>query len=196
MIGTTREEMAAFYCIDDEIAKADQAAIEGVFASVFPTGHRPYYDEIRRMRASRTQCGAAGRPDELMRCSASAVCAWPNGEPTRDGRLTCISSTGNRRPGSRPATASKFRSCSTISRTGRTPRCSRARSSREDRGTCRGDARRLDRVCAERKARITRACPAWPPYRREDRMTMRFDSVIGPVSDLAGLASRQPWPLK
>jgi para-nitrobenzyl esterase len=38
--------------------------------------------------------------------------------------------------------------------------------------------------------------PAWPQYRREDRMTMRFDSVIGPVSDLAGLASRQPWPLK
>ena len=32
--------------------------------------------------------------------------------------------------------------------------------------------------------------PAWPPYRREDRMTMRFDSVIGPVSDLAGLATR------
>ena len=37
--------------------------------------------------------------------------------------------------------------------------------------------------------------PAWPPYRREDRMTMRFDSVIGPVSDLAGIASRLPWPI-
>jgi para-nitrobenzyl esterase len=36
--------------------------------------------------------------------------------------------------------------------------------------------------------------PAWPPYRREDRLTMRFDSVIGPVSDLAGLAWRQSWP--
>jgi len=35
--------------------------------------------------------------------------------------------------------------------------------------------------------------PAWPPYRREDRMTMRFDSTIGPVSDLAGLQWRQPW---
>lgn len=33
----------------------------------------------------------------------------------------------------------------------------------------------------------------WPPYRREDRMTMRFDTVIGPISDLAGLAWRQPW---
>jgi len=26
-------------------------------------------------------------------------------------------------------------------------------------------------------------------------MTMRFDSTIGPVSDLAGLAWRKPWPL-
>ena len=36
MIGTTREEMAAFYCIDQEIAKADPAAIEGVFAIDVP----------------------------------------------------------------------------------------------------------------------------------------------------------------
>ena len=33
----------------------------------------------------------------------------------------------------------------------------------------------------------------WPVYRRKDRMTMRFDSMIGPVSDLAGLAWREPW---
>jgi para-nitrobenzyl esterase len=37
--------------------------------------------------------------------------------------------------------------------------------------------------------------PVWPVYRRADRMTMRFDSVIGPVSDLAGLAWRKPWPM-
>jgi para-nitrobenzyl esterase len=35
--------------------------------------------------------------------------------------------------------------------------------------------------------------PPWPVYRREDRMTMRFDTVIDPVSDLAGLNWRQPW---
>jgi para-nitrobenzyl esterase len=35
--------------------------------------------------------------------------------------------------------------------------------------------------------------PQWPVYRREDRMTMRFDTVIGPVSDLAGLNWRIPW---
>ena len=36
--------------------------------------------------------------------------------------------------------------------------------------------------------------PAWPVYKRADRMTMRFDSVIGPVSDLAGMSWRKPWP--
>ena len=35
--------------------------------------------------------------------------------------------------------------------------------------------------------------PPWPVYRREDRMTMRFDSTIGPVRDLAGLEWRLPW---
>ena len=35
-------------------------AIEGVFASMFPSGHRPYYDEIRRMRASGTNAALLG----------------------------------------------------------------------------------------------------------------------------------------
>src|SRR3954470_8210848 len=60
MIGTTREEMAAFCCIDQEIAKADAGAVESAFASLFPSGHRPYYDEIRRMRAPNTNAALLG----------------------------------------------------------------------------------------------------------------------------------------
>ena len=60
MIGTTREEMAAFYCIDQEVAKADAAAVEGVFASLFPSGHKAVYDEIRRMRASHANAALLG----------------------------------------------------------------------------------------------------------------------------------------
>ena len=123
MIGTTREEMAAFYCIDQEIAKADAAAVEGVFASMFQTGHRPYYDEIRRMRASGTNAALLGdlMSDAMFRIGSlrMAECA----RRSRAGPPMCTSSTGNRRPDSRPATASKFRSCSTISRTGRIRRC-------------------------------------------------------------------------
>src|SRR5262245_10079144 len=47
IIGTTREEMAAFYGIDKEIDAADQAQVTGVFAKVFGAGYQPYYDEIR-----------------------------------------------------------------------------------------------------------------------------------------------------
>ena len=64
MIGTTREEMAAFYCVDQEIANADQAAIEGVFASMFKADYRPHYDEIPPNTDLRHQRGAAGRSDE------------------------------------------------------------------------------------------------------------------------------------
>jgi para-nitrobenzyl esterase len=36
--------------------------------------------------------------------------------------------------------------------------------------------------------------PHWPPYRQADRVAMRFDHVIGPTRDLAGLDWRKPWP--
>jgi para-nitrobenzyl esterase len=52
IIGTTREEMAAFYAIDDEVRSADAGAVEAVFASMFKSDWRFYYDEIRRICAS------------------------------------------------------------------------------------------------------------------------------------------------
>ncbi len=64
MIGTTREEMAAFYCIDQEIANADAAAVEGVFAAMLGSG-APHPLRRDRKNARRAhQCGAARRPDE------------------------------------------------------------------------------------------------------------------------------------
>ena len=78
MIGTTREEMAAFYCVDQEVAKADPAAIEGVFASMFTSGHRPYYDEFRRMRASRTNAALLGdlMSDAMFRIGSLRMAEW------------------------------------------------------------------------------------------------------------------------
>ena len=182
MIGTTREEMAAFYCIDQEIAKADQAAVEGVFASVFPSGHRPYYDEIRRMRASGTQCGAAGRPDER--------CDVPHRQPAH-GRMR-----GPTR--ARPAYVYQFdwqspagfevlplpRNSVRVQQFRELDRLADAqgREARGDRGACRGDARRLDRIRADRKARSPAlaglaALPARGPHdhalRQRDRTGQR-----------------------
>ena len=62
MIGTTREEMAAFYCIDQEIANADAAAVDGVFAD----------DAQRATTGPTTTRSAACAPRTPMRrCSAT-----------------------------------------------------------------------------------------------------------------------------
>ena len=117
MIGTTREEMAAFYCIDQEVANADQAAIEGVFASMFQWPPRLLRRNSPDARVQH-QRGAAGRPDDRRDV--------PHRQPAH-GRSA-------RRPGTtclcvpvRLAVAGRirvlplhreFRSCSTISSTG------------------------------------------------------------------------------
>ena len=78
MIGTTREEMAAFYCIDKEIDAADQAQVEGVFAKVFGSGYQPYYDEIRGMRASHTNAALLGdlMTDAMFRIGSLRIAEW------------------------------------------------------------------------------------------------------------------------
>src|SRR5271165_30803 len=78
MIGTTREEMAAFYGIDKEIDAADQAQVEGVFAKVFGSGYQPYYDEIRNMRASHTNAALLGdlMSDAMFRIGSLRLAEW------------------------------------------------------------------------------------------------------------------------
>ena len=63
MIGTTREEMAAFYCIDQEIANADAGADRrrvriGLQRATGPLRRDPPHAGVRH------QCGAAGRSDD------------------------------------------------------------------------------------------------------------------------------------
>ena len=194
MIGTTREEMAAFYCIDDEIEKADQAAIEGVFASVFPTGHRRYYDEIRRMRASRTNAALLGdlMTDAMFRMGGLRLAEWraDQGRPVYLYQFDWQSPAG-------------FQAChcleipfvfNNLTNWTDSPMLKGAKQP-EAEGIA--DAMHGAWIAFARNGRPHHpGLPSWPLYRREDRMTMCFDSVIGPVSDLAGLASRQPWPLK
>jgi para-nitrobenzyl esterase len=78
MIGTTREEMAAFYCIDKEIDAAERAQVEGVFAKVFGSGYQPYYDEIRRMRSSYTNAALLGdlMSDAMFRIGSLRLAEW------------------------------------------------------------------------------------------------------------------------
>ena len=155
MIRTTREEMAAFYCIDEEVSKADRAAIEGVFDAMFPSGYKPYYDEFCRTRASGNNAALLGdlMSDAMFRIGTlrMAEVRADQGHP-----LMSTSSTGNHRPASKPATASRFRSCSTILETGPIADAQGRRPRRNERsGQC--NAPGLDRLRPHRQARSSAA---------------------------------------
>jgi len=191
MIGTTREEMAAFYCIDQEVANADASAIEGVFVAMFKSDHRPYYEEIRRMRASGTNAALLG---DLMSDALFRIGSLLMAEARADQR--------------RPAyvyqfdwqSPAGFESCHCLE----IPFVFNNFANWTDSPMLKGAKPEETKGLAEAMhgawiafARTGKPdhprMPVWPPYQRGDRMTMRFDTVIGPVSDLAGLAWRQPW---
>jgi para-nitrobenzyl esterase len=192
MIGTTREEMAAFYCIDQDIAKADAAAIEGVFASMFKSGHRPYYDEIRRTRVSGSNAALLGdlMSDAMFRMGSLRMAEWraDQGRPAYLYQFDWQSPAG-------------FESCHCLeipfvfnnwAHWTDSPMLKGAKAE-ETRGLA--EAMHGAWIAFARTGKPDHpGLPPWPPYGREDRMTMRFDSTIGPVSDLAGLAWRKPWP--
>ena len=192
MIGTTREEMAAFYCIDKEIESAPPAAIEGVFAAVFKSGHQQHYDETRRLRASGSNAALLGdlMSDAMFRIGSLRMAEWRADQrrPTYVFQFDWQSPAG-------------FEAChcleipfvfNNFSNWTESPMLKGANAAET---TGLAEAMHKAWIAFARTGKPDHArLPAWPPYRREDRMTMRFDSVIGAVSDLAGLAWRLPWP--
>jgi len=192
MIGTTREEMAAFYCVDQEIATADAAAIEGVFAAIFKSDHRAYYDEIRRTRACGTNAALLG---DLMSDAVFRMGSLRMAEARADqGRPAYVYQFDWQSPAG-------FESCHCIEipfvfdnfeHWTDSPMLKGAKTE-ETRGIAK--AMHGAWIAFVRRGKPDHpVLPPWPPYDRADRMTMRFDSTIGPVSDLAGLAWRKPWP--
>jgi para-nitrobenzyl esterase len=190
MIGTTREEMAAFYGIDQEVANADAAAVEGVFASMFKD-HRPYYDEIRRMRASSTNAALLGdlMSDAMFRIGSlrMAEARADQGHPAYVYQFDWQSPAG-------------FESCHCIeipfvfNNLGNWTDSPMLKGAKPEEMKGLAESVHGAWIAFARSGKPDHPrLPAWPPYRREDRMTMRFDNVIGPVSDLAGLERRQPW---
>ena len=194
MIGTTREEMAAFYCIDQEIANADAAAVEGVFAAVLGSEHRTHYDEIARMRAAHTNAALLGdlMSDAMFRIGSLRFAEWRAGQ----GRPAYVFQFDWQSPAG-------FEACHCIEipfmfnnfrHWTDTPMLRGARPE-ETEGLAQAMHGAWTAFIRTGKPDHPRM-PAWPPYRREDRMTMRFDSVIGPVRDPAGLEWRRPWPAR
>jgi para-nitrobenzyl esterase len=192
VIGTTREEMAAFYCIDQDIAKADAAAVEGVFASMFKSGHRLYYDEIRRTRASGTNAALLGDliSDAMFRIGSLRMAEWRADQerPAYVYQFDWQSPAG-------------FESCHCLeipfvfNNFASWTESSMLKGAKPEETKGLADAMHGAWIAFARTGKPDHpGLPPWPPYGREDRMTMRLDSTIGPVSDLAGLAWRKPWP--
>lgn len=191
MIGTTREEMAAFYCIDEEIAKAPPEAVEGVFAAMFPSGHQAYLNEFRNMRASPTNAALLGdlMSDAMFRIGSLRMAEWraEQGHPAFLFQFDWQSPAG-------------FESCHCIE----IPFVFNNLENWTDSPMLKGAKPAEMQALAEamhgawiafaRTGKPDHArLPPWPSYRTEDRITMRFDSIVGPVRDLAGLEWRLPW---
>lgn len=192
MIGTTREEMAAFYCIDKEIDAAERAQVEGVFAKVFGSGYEPYYDEIRRMRSSHTNAALLGdlMSDAMFRIGSLRLAEWreEQGRPAHVYQFDWQSPAG-------------FESCHCLeipfvfNNFPNWPDSPMLKGANPAEMAGIAEAMHGAWIAFARSGKPDHpGLPAWPVYRRADRMTMRFDSVIGPVGDLAGLSWRKAWP--
>jgi para-nitrobenzyl esterase len=191
IIGTTREEMAAFYCIDQEIADADRSAIEEVFGAMFKSGDKPYYDEIRKMRASGTNAALLG---DLMTDAMFRIGSLRMAEARADqGHPAYVYQFDWRSPAG-------FEACHCLEipfvfdNFGHWTESPMLKGGEPEEMKGLADAMHRAWIAFAHTGKPDHPrLPPWPVYRREDRMTMRFDSVIGPVSDLAGLSWRQPW---
>jgi len=192
MIGTTREEVMAFFSADREVQNADTPAVLGVFETVFKSEHRDYYEEFRRMRASGSSADLLGDlfTEQVFQSGSLRMAEWraEHGRPAYVFQFDWQSPAG-------------FESCHCLE----IPFVFDNLADWQESPMLKGADPRETAGLAEamHKAWIAFArngnpdhdgLPHWPPYRREDRMTMRFDKLIGPVSDLAGLKWRRPWP--
>jgi len=191
MVGTTREEMAAFYGIDPDIPKADAAAVEGVFAAMFKSGHRAIYDETRRMRASGSNTALLG---DLMTDVNFRMGSLRFAEARADqGRPAYVYQFDWQSPAG-------FEACHCIELPFVFNNFEHWTDSPMLKGADREETTGIAEAMHGAWLAFVRTgkpdhprLPYWPVYRREDRMTMRFDTTIGPVSDLAGLNWRIPW---
>jgi len=191
MVGTTREEMAAFYTADKDVQNASDAQVMGVFETIFKGEDRAYLDEVRRMRASHTNAALLGdlMSDAMFRMGSLrfAEARADQDKPAYVYQFDWQSPAG-------------FESChcleipfvfNNFEHWTDSPMLKGAKPA-ETKGIA--EAMHGAWIAFARSGKPDHPrLPPWPRYLREDRMTMRFDSVMGPVSDLAGLSWRQPW---
>lgn len=192
MLGTMREERAAFFATDPAIAAADTQAVEAVFEKICGPGYRAYYDEFKRARAAPTAALLLGDllTDYVFRMGTlqSAEMLAEHGRPAYVYQFDWQSPGG-------------FQACHCLE----IPFVFHNLQNWRDAPMLKGvDVAEFNGLAhAMQQAWIAFArngdpnhdgLPHWAAYDKQHRTTMRFDRVVGPIGDLAGISSRLPWP--
>lgn len=193
MVGTTREEMAAFHCVDQAVLQADEAAARQVFERICGPRHQDYYEEFHRMRAVATPAAMLGdlTTDQVFRMGSLRLAEGQ----ARAGRPAYVYQFDWQSP------VPGFKSCHCLE----IPFVFNNRDHWRDSPMLEGaDEAEFQGIAdAMHQAWIAFArngdpnhggVPRWAPYDLDRRATMRFDTVIGTVNDLAGVSYRLPWP--
>jgi para-nitrobenzyl esterase len=193
MVGTTREEMAAFHCVDQAVLNADEAAARQVFERICGPKYPDYYEEFRRQRAVPSLAALLGdlTTDQVFRMGSLRLAEGQAkaGHPAYVYQFDWQSPTAG------------FKSCHCLE----IPFVFNNRDNWRDSPMLKdADEAEFQGIAnAMHQAWIAFAhggdpnhggLPRWAPYDTARRATMRFDTVIGPVNDLAGLSYRLPWP--
>ena len=192
LIGTTREEMAAFYSVDDRIKQADELALRGEFERLFGARGADYRSEYRRTRLDRRPAAVLGDlySDRLFRMPSLelAEAQAAHGRPAYVFQFDWQSPAG-------------FEACHCLE----LPFVFDNLAHRSDAPMLAG----ADHSASAQLARVIQRAwaafalhgnpehdelPPWRPYDLARRTTMRFDSIVEPVGDLAGRSWRTPWP--
>ena len=192
LIGTTREEMAAFYSVDDRIKQADELALRGEFERLFGARGADYCSEYRRTRLDRRPAAVLADlySDRLFRMPSLelAEAQAAHGRPAYVFQFDWQSPAG-------------FEACHCLELPFVFDNLAHWSDAPMLAGADHSASAQLARVMQRAWAAFALhgnpehdELPAWRPYDLARRTTMRFDSVVEPVGDLAGRSWRTPWP--
>lgn len=193
MIGTTREEMMAFYAFDPDVRAADEAAAAKVFDTVLKSAAPAHLDELRRLRAAKTGLALldAMFTDHVFRMGSLRLAEYQAAQ----GRPTYVYQFDWQSPGG-------LQSCHCLEIPFVFDNFANWSDAPMLKGADPGELAGLAGAMHPAWSEFARTgnpnhnlLPRWMPYAPNERVTMRFESVIGPVDDLAGLNWRKRWPI-
>jgi para-nitrobenzyl esterase len=194
MIGTTREESAAFCALDPAIQTAGEAQVHEVFERIFGTAANEQIDAYKRRRPMHSAQALLTDviTDEQFLMTTLRVAEWR----AAAGRPAHVYQFDWQSPAHRG-----FGACHCIELPFVFGNVEQWPDAPMLAGADPEEVTALGRMMVRAWGAFVRTgspndgdLAQWPPYEPTRRATMRFDRVTGPVDDLAGVSQRLPWP--